>query len=50
MDDSTLESTEAFAIFLEVSSEVSNRFIVDPYVKVVNITDNDGMLCVRGII
>lgn len=43
-DDYSLEPTETFAVVLEVSSEVSSRFSVDPSVKVINITDNDGML------
>ena len=42
IDDLMLEDTETFTIHLEKSLGLSNEFTVDPSVKVINITDNDG--------
>ena len=44
VDDATLESTESFTAQVEISNDLSNRFMIEPSVKVVNITDNDGRL------
>ena len=43
IDDLLLEDTETFTIHLEKSLGLSNKFTVDPSVKVINITDNDGV-------
>ena len=42
VDDLLLENTENFTIHLEKSLGLSNEFIVEPSVKVINIVDNDG--------
>ena len=42
LEDLLLEETETFTIHLEKSLGLSNEFTVDPSVKVINITDNDG--------
>ena len=43
LEDLLLEDTETFTIHLETSLGLSNEFGVDPSVKVINITDNDGV-------
>lgn len=43
-DDITIESTESFTANVEISADLSNSFTLDPSIKVVNITDNDGRL------
>ena len=53
VDDTALESTESFTAQVEISNDLSNRFRIEPSVKVVNITDNDGRLyimCVPGVL
>ena len=42
VNDTIIEDTESFSIHLEKSLGLSNRFTVDPSVKVINITDDDG--------
>ena len=42
VNDDIIEDTESFSINLEKSLGLSNRFTVDPSVKVINITDDDG--------
>ena len=49
-DDNIVEDTESFSIHLEKSAGLSSRFTADPGVKVINITDNDGMLSTQGSI
>lgn len=41
-DDTILESTESFSIHLVITTSFSNGPTVDPNIKVVNISDNDG--------
>ena len=48
LDDNIVEDTESFSIHLEKSLGLSNRFMIDPGVKVINITDNDGMFPNQG--
>ena len=43
IDDLLVEDTETFTIHLETSLGLSNEFEVNPSVKVINITDNDGV-------
>ena len=47
INDGISEDTETFTIHLEKSFGLGNTFIVDPSVKVIIITDNDGMFVVH---
>ena len=49
IDDAILENTELLTAHVEISPDLSNRFTVHPSVKVVNITDNDGMFVILNV-
>ena len=49
-DDDILEDTESFTIHLQKSLGLSNKFTIEPSVKVINIIDNDTIMCVFTVL